>query len=287
MKAQKFFKLALPNGFDFYTGRTINYREHIGKEAVCPNFSINCSLCSSSVIHASRKPEQCFIGAKVPCSAYLVSGIPVLEDSDKCGFEKLLVIKELKPEKLFSWYEEATNLIHPFKVKPPEKITEKHLQLLKNWNSVGNSVGNSVWNSVWNSVGDSVWNSVRDSVGNSVRDSVGNSVGNSVWNSVRDSVGNSVRNSVWNSVWNSVGDSVWNSVRDSVGNSVRNSVRSYFGSIFQKSVKKWKYIDHKKGVYPFQSASDLWRQGLVPSFDGKIWRLHGKENAEVLWEGKI
>jgi hypothetical protein len=27
--------------------------------------------------------------------------------------------------------------------------------------------------------------------------------------------------------------------------------------------------------------------GLVPSFDGKFWRLHGGINAKILWKGKI
>jgi len=97
-----------------------------------------------------------------------------------------------------------------------------------------------------------------DSVGGSVRDSVG------------DSVGNSVRDSVW--------DSVWGSVRDSVGD----SVGGYTGSFFK--IQKWKYIQHKKGAYPYQSVVKLWMLGLVPSFDGEIWRLHGGHNAKILFE---
>jgi hypothetical protein len=125
---------------------------------------------------------------------------------------------------------------------------------------------------------------------NSVWESVWESVGNSVWESVWESVGNSVWNSVWDSVWESVGDSVWESVRDSVResvwDSVRDSVWAYTGSLFP-NIKKWKYIKHRKGEYPYQPAVDLWKQGLVPSFDGKTWRLHGGPKAEILWEGII
>jgi hypothetical protein len=39
--------------------------------------------------------------------------------------------------------------------------------------------------------------------------------------------------------------------------------------------------------YPFQSAVTLWELGLVPSFDGKKWRLHGGPNGKILWEGKL
>uniref|UniRef100_A0A6M3KBX6 Uncharacterized protein n=2 Tax=viral metagenome TaxID=1070528 RepID=A0A6M3KBX6_9ZZZZ len=71
-----------------------------------------------------------------------------------------------------------------------------------------------------------------------------------------------------------------------MGLSVWNFVGAYFGSLFP-NIEKWEYIKHKKGIYPFQSAVDLWKSGLVSSYDGKIWRLHGKKKAEILWEGKI
>ena len=99
----------------------------------------------------------------------------------------------------------------------------------------------------------------------------------SVWNYVRGSVSDSVRASVWNSVR----DSVENSVRASVENSVNDSVRAYISSLFP-SIKKWKHIDHEEGVNPFQSGIDLWHMGLVPSFDGNVWRLHKGEKAEVV-----
>ena len=110
------------------------------------------------------------------------------------------------------------------------------------------------WDSVWGSV----WNSVRGSV----------------WDSVGDSVGDSVRDSVWGSVWGSV--------RGSVKGSVRGSVWGYTSSFF--SLDKWKYMKHKKGENPFQPCINLWESGLVPSFDGKTWRLHGGKNANVLYK---
>jgi hypothetical protein len=137
-------------------------------------------------------------------------------------------------------------IVHPFKLKPPKKITEAHIEIIRQWASVRNSVG--------------------DSVGASVRNSVRNSVG--------DSVGASVGASVRNSVGDSVGASVWNSVGDSVG--------AYTGSFF--ILKEWKYIKHPKGEYPFAPCVKLWEQGLVPSFDGKTWRLHGGAKAAILFE---
>jgi hypothetical protein len=100
------------------------------------------------------------------------------------------------------------------------------------------------------------------------------------WASVRDSVWDSVEDSVRDSVE----DSVWASVRASVWDSVEDSVWAYISSLFPNTTR-WQYIDHEKGVNPFQFAIALWRSGLVPSFDGKTWRLHNKNG--IIHEEKI
>lgn len=163
----------------------------------------------------------------------------------------------------FKWRQELDKIliykpiIHPFKLEPPE-ITYEHIALLIEWDSV--------WVSVRNSVGYSVW----DSVCVSVRDSVRASVWAPVWDSVLASVGASIRDSVWASVGASVRDSVW----------------AYLGSFFVLPRSDWKYTEQiPTDGYPFQSAVTLWEMGLVPSFDGKIWRLLSKNG--VVWEGKI
>ena len=143
-------------------------------------------------------------------------------------------------------------IIHPFQIKPPVDITEEHIRLVREWASVGASV--------------------RDSVGDSLRDSVRDAV----WDSVGDSV------------WDSVGDSVWASVGDSVWASVGDSVWAYIGTFFLLPSDSWKYTRNiKTDEYPFLPLGKLWEQGLVPSFDGKKWRLHGGTDAKVLWEGEL
>jgi hypothetical protein len=97
-------------------------------------------------------------------------------------------------------------------------------------------------------------------------------------------VGDSVWASVWALVWASVGDSVW----DSVGDSVWDSVGAYYGSFFILSRNDWKYTGKiKTDQYPFLSVVKLWELGLVPSNDGKKWKLHGGKDAKVLWEGEL
>ena len=95
----------------------------------------------------------------------------------------------------------------------------------------------------------------------------------------------SVRASVWDSVGASVGASVWDSVRASVRDSVWDSMGAYISSIFP-NIKKWKYIDHKKGINPFQYGADLWKAGLVSSYSNGIWRLHSGEKAKIIYELK-
>ena len=160
---------------------------------------------------------------------------------------------EIEPELGYK-LSEALYPVNPL-LSPKAIVTDTDIELLKQWCGV---LDNFEYN-VWNSVVDSVWNNV----GYNVLDSVG------------DSVGDSVRNSVSNSVWKSV----WNSVR----NSVVDSVWAYIGSLFP-SINKWKYKNHEHSQYPFQSAVNLWYRGLLPSFDGKIWRLHSGEKAEVVWK---
>jgi hypothetical protein len=63
---------------------------------------------------------------------------------------------------------------------------------------------------------------------------------------------------------------------------VGDSVRAYVGSFFILPV--WKGVKHPHGKYPFAPCVQLWELGLVPSFDGKTWRLHGGEKAKVLFE---
>ncbi len=134
-----------------------------------------------------------------------------------------------------------------------KKVTDKEIVLLDRWIQIVGSVRGSV----------------RDSVWYSVYDSVGDSVGDSVWTSVWDSVGCLV----WTSVWDSTGASVWDSGWGLVRASVYDSVRAYTSSFF-----KIKY------AHDFSYTIKLWSSGFVPSFDGKIWRLHSGKNAEIVYE---
>ena len=97
------------------------------------------------------------------------------------------------------------------------------------------------WASVWASVGDSAWDSVTASAWDSVTASV--------WAYIGASVGASVGASAWASAWDSVTASVW----------------AYIGSLFPNAFPV---------PYPFQSAVELWKMGLIPVKVRKKWRLY-------------
>ena len=144
-------------------------------------------------------------------------------------------------------------IVKPFELPKVEQVTDEQIGWLKEWASV--------WALVGASVRDLVWSSVRDLVGASVWDSVGSSIWALVGASVRDLVLASVRDLVGASRWASVRDSVWA------------LVGAYFSSFFA--------INYK---YNFSSAVKLWEVGLVPSFDGKVWRLHSGKSADIVYE---
>lgn len=261
MKKQIFWKLARTDGFDFYTGKTINYRENIGKTVKCPEYDKNRHLCSYSYIYASRMPDQCFVGAKIPCSVFKVEGVPLIEVKEKAGFAKLKILEECKPEEVFKWkYAEVINPILPFEIPPPKKITKDHINLVKKWFSIQKS-GENKKNPPF----------VKYSVSSSVSCSVQSSISIPMWNEV------------WVLAINSIGKIV-SSKFNSIFSSVKESIFAYAGSIFAPVVTNWIGFNHKKGEYPFQPAVDLWKMGLISSFQDKTLRLHGGKNMEILWE---
>jgi len=196
---------------------------------------------------------------------FIIDQLNTVDDSKKIEkFCKSLDFKTIVPELIIK------PIINPFNLHN-NLISEGDIKLLKKWNSVRTSIGYSIRDSVGDSIMDSVRDSIRDSIMDSVRDSIRVSVEDYVRDSIRDSVWYSVRDSIRDSV----GDSIMDSVEDYVRVSVRDSVWVYISSFFNIKYK-----------YDFSSAIKLREKGLVPSFDGKIWRLHG-ENGKIVWEGKI
>ncbi len=259
----KLYKVLEPN----MKSPFVRFQYELGKEYTCDDFDESDIECSKG-FYATDVEGLTYsfnLGRRVfECE---VSGKSKEFDIYKRRYEKIKLIRELHSDEikiLAKTHEEKcgyklAEALFPFNPlkdgNPRHRVTKADIDNLIIFASVGDSVGDSVGASVWDSIRASVWESVRDSVGDSVGDSV----------------------------WDSVGDSVRASVRYSVRYSIRDSVWAYVGSLFT-NIKKWKYVDHVEGEYPFQCLVDLWYRGFVPSFDGRKWRLHQGKDAKIVYK---
>ena len=246
-----YYKAAMPSGWDFQTGKTINYRENVGQTVTVPisRRQLKPKLCTATVLHASLLPNGIFAGAKIPLSLYEVTGKPVVHDQSKCGFRRLKILREIPQDeigKVLGWnYAEACHPANPFSVQAPTQITPAYLSALKYWAQV--------WDQVGAQVGAQVWDQVGAQVGAQVGDQVWAQVGAQV----RAQVGAQVRDQVWAQVW----DQVW---AQELG---------YISSLFPSKIN--------------ENCDFLWRNGLVwTNYDG-VWHLHSAPAAKIVWEGKL
>ena len=267
-----------------------NFKYKIGKEYVCTDFDESDKECSNGFYATDFNGlSYCYRKGQVVYEDE-VGGKKKEFDEFKRRFDKITVLRKLTKKELIAGLKIANeqmgyDVLHSvFPVNPlrgnTKTVTEKEVELLKIWASVRASAIRS------GSVRASVWDSVAGSVRNLAIDSVTGSL--LAWALVIDSV----RASVWDSVWASIkaaviqsgsaSDSVWASVIDSV----IDSVRAYISSLFP-NIKKWEHIEYEEGVNPFLSVITLWNRGFIPSFDGKIWRLHSGKTAKVVYEEKI
>lgn len=250
------YKLAQSDGWDFRTGEIINYRDNIGRTvknpecglSECPNSNPKCEF-----LHISEDPNDCFgcsdcfIKPWIPCSVYRVEGRPIYGTEKEWGFTELFVIEEITDlDTLFGWrYSEAINPIHPLAKRV--EPTEASITLLREWAKVRARVRTRVLNSVKDTIGHNVWGTVSEFL------------------------------------WDFIGSDIWNRTQESARDSVEDHIEAYVGSLFS-NIREWKYIEHEIGRYPYQSAVDLWKWGLIASFDGETWRLHSGPKADIVFE---
>ena len=250
------------------------YEYEAGREYICEDFDSNPSNDCSRGYYATGIDGIIYSFRNLPGYEVWeveVGGRGVEIDRFKRRYERIKLVRQVPLEEVRALAEaeeervgyklsEALFPVNPFKIKAGP-VTDEEIELLKKWRNVRGNIGDSIWDSIWDNVGRCVWSNIWGNVGRCVWDSV------------------------WSSIWDNVGRYVGGS-RDSVEDSVGDSIWAYISSLYT-SIKKWKYIDHPEGENPFQPAITLWHKGFVPSFDGKTWRLHAGENAEVVWEGGI
>lgn len=216
--------------------------------------------------------------------AFVVDQINTKDDSEKVerfcrqlDFKKVIEPMTIK------------KIIHPFKDVIAEKATNEDLYLL---NQVVEAVLDVHVNATMQ-FGASDKNdfkfSILSAAKDSIRASIIASVGQGVWKKVKRHVWASVGVSTWDSLWDCEVDDIGLSVKyscekgplDSFSDSIIVAQWAQIGSMFDVPV--WTYCNQLKATgYPFQAYVDLWNKGLVPSFDGDVWRLHGGHNGKIL-----
>ena len=248
---KKYKVLRLVNGELISPYQNYNYgklEDVMGKKMVCKDFDDDCEKDCSSGFYATDLDGLIYNLNRYKDNRVFeveVSGRSVIYDKYKQRFEEQTIIRLLPKTEVRKLIKEQSEKMDWDYYHACYPVNPLELDVLFDKEKALSLL--KEWDSVWVSV----WDSVSDSV--------------------RASMGASVRASVWVSVW------------DSVGVSVRDFIWAYVSSFFP-NINKWKYIDHKEGVNPFQSGIDLWHMGLVPSFDGKVWRLRKGEKAEVVLE---
>src|SRR3990167_6699408 len=146
-----YYKLTTHDGWDLFTGSTVNYRAACGAGVPlhCPTepSSSGPALCQPGVLHASLTPRATFSGLDRErqgldrLALWEVVGDPVVDDGRTVGFRALLVVREL-PLIATVWgagYHERIAWVHDELIpavreipwlRPPEAPVYEHLEVL-------------------------------------------------------------------------------------------------------------------------------------------------------------
>jgi len=285
------YKLTKPDGTDFYSG-TINYVENVGKIVRIADYEGPEVGLFGKGIHAAYDPNDAFIGEVViPCRVFKVHGIQrITGNRRRARYQAVEVLEEITDlDNLFGWkYSEVIAPMNPFEIECP-KITDEHITLLNRWKSVRKSIWWSVHHStrysrypVQGTILDWIWETLESPI---IKTKTGAWAW--TWDKSNYAPPEFCLRPIWKPLWESILIPIQMSIQSTdrmskalVYGSVSDFVQAYTGSFFP-NIKEWRYVKHEPDEYPFQPAVDLWKQGLVPSFDGKIWRLHSKDG--IVW----
>ena len=245
-----YFKKLNPDLTSPYQG----YQWELGKEVEIGNFDTGSRDCSTRLYYL--KLDQLLFCPAKPIFEVKVGG-QIKEFEDKSGCSKMTVLREVPKEEILELvrnagldqtlgfkYSESLFPINPFEIDPPP-ITEEIIAKLRQWIQVHNTTLCYAAGKKYSAVDLSVWESLGESIHNLVLDALHN-----------------------------VGVNIDFYVTE-VDNSVTDIIEAYV---------KVGLLLYKYKLCSIECGTDLWYQGLIPSYDGTTWRLHGGPKAEVLFE---
>jgi len=158
------------------------------------------------------------------------------------------------------------------------EVTDADIDLLRQWIAVKGSIeANNHYNFSTEEISNITNNLMRDIIGITIQNYIRESILSFIWDIIwcRDSF---IRDAIWLSLSNKIKDSdskecsnLWEYVQASTLCLTWSYISSFFTIKYQ---------------YNFSSIIKLRERGLIPSFDGTTWRLHGYKG-KILWEEQI
>lgn len=237
------------------------FKFEVGVEYICEDFDGDCTIDCSRGFYAVDI-DGLLYSWRSHCEVWRceVGGKRVEFNQFKRRYEKIKLIEKVEPSevkqlalaiepKVGYRLSEVLFPINPLLIDRAKVPSPFELEVVKKWAAVA---------AVSDAVGITVMAVAGSAVGVTVRDMVRNTVGEAVGSAVRAKVRVAVRIRAGAAVMDTAEEAVW----------------AYIGSLFP-GITKWKY---------FQPAVDLWRVGLVTSYDGRMCRLHAGEHAEIIWQ---
>jgi len=254
-----------------------SFQYEIGKTYHCFTFDSNPNIDCSYGFYATDV-DGLIYSHKPNCRVFIaeVSGNHVEFDAYKRRYVNIRLVKEIKDIKgLVRRYLKTHDLGYdyynalfpkcPLKGKP-KNPNEKDIKILHEWMKISHTV--SFANNL--NFSKKVYPLVRISVGYSMEEAYKNI--KRMITKIHDSYNRTTFDYNWY-------------IHDTE-HSIDDIIDAYAGSLFTDP-NRYKGREKRPFVYKFISGVYLWERGLIPSFDGKVWRLHSGKECKIVYSEKL
>ena len=276
---REYFKMTRLDGWDVYTGNSVNYRDNIG-QIVYPREEWTSEKWGTEGLLYALDAGNAFNALlyfrhQWPFSLFRVKGIPVIESDeynrDVPGFLKLDIIKEINVLNCFLVPKERLGGIDAFEIKTLTKINDGIMDEYNRFQKTREGIIPSIWNSVPDLHDQSLL--ARIIFPYLVRFYGG--------------LGERILDQAFPNVWAKSHSSnfPYNERDPFMRASMLELAYAHYGWIVSNTIDEWAFIEDDNKGYPFQPVIDLLLAGVVPSFDGNYWRINAFDGQRIktLW----
>ncbi len=275
VEERDYIKVAREDGWDIFTGNSVNYRASIGS-TVFPKGQWTSGRCGGEgLLYAidARSWEEAIshIRGQWPFSLFKVKGRPVVTEYGlESGFLELQVVEEIDVLSMLPFPRERLGKIEPFK-KVVTKINDDIMEKYRQFQKVKDLIVPSVWNTV---------PAIRDEslLARIIIPYLGRS-----YKLISQRVNLETFPTIWAKPYRT--NFPYTHETEIMLSSIARLAYAHYGWIVEQGIHDWEFVDRIDGEYPFQCVIDLLHSGVVPSFDGKQWRISAFDGTRVktLW----